>query len=96
MLRFRVVRPFEWRHVVTAAHTDVAGRFELTNLPQGDYLLILTGPGIIPARGRPVLSRHPGVIRVDHQQRDQTLPPIDLQFVPLPRAPQELPDASAT
>lgn len=73
-------RAFDWRPVLTSAHTDLQGRFEFRDIPQGDYLLVITGGGIGRDQGTPVASPHPRAIRVDRFRENVVLRPFDIRF----------------
>lgn len=73
-------RPFAWRQVAASAYANPQGRFEFRNVPEGDYVLIMTWGSIGRLRGRPVAVGHPGVIQINRFRPEVTLPVIDLRF----------------
>jgi hypothetical protein len=89
-------RPFDWRAVLTATHTDAKGRFEFRNIPEGRYVLIVTGGGIGRYRGAPTAVPPPGMISLDRFHATRDLPAFDLRFVPVPGGPQGMPEQRPT
>ncbi|MFN3649661.1 MAG: carboxypeptidase-like regulatory domain-containing protein [Armatimonadota bacterium] len=81
-------RPFQWRHVSAMTHTDAEGRFEFTDLPQGRYVLVVTGGGIGQKTWQPVADRHPGVIQLDRFYPVHELGPINIRYVEPVRPPR--------
>lgn len=79
---------YGWRHVLAAAHTDDQGRYEFKNIPEGDYVLIITGGGIGRFGGRPEVSPSPGIIRLNRFQPTFQVPTFDLEFIRPIRAPE--------
>jgi hypothetical protein len=81
------VRPHAWRHVTAAVLTDAQGRFEIKNLPEGRYVLVVTGGGIGRIPGEPAAAPHPGIIHLDRFRATQTLETFDIRFQRRPTAP---------
>jgi hypothetical protein len=82
-------RPIQWSLVLDAAHTDAEGRFEFRAVPEGRYVLIVTGGGIGPLGGSPVVEASPGAFTVDRYRPAVTLPPFDIRFEKPTRAPRD-------
>lgn len=75
-----VCRPFSWRQVAASTYADPQGRYEFRQIPEGDYVLIMTWGSIGRLRGRPVAVGHPGVIQINRFRPAVTLPAVDLRF----------------
>lgn len=75
-----ICRPFAWRQVAASTYADKQGRFEFRNIPEGDYVLIMTWGSIGRLSGRPIAVGHPGVIQINRFRPEVTLPTIDLRF----------------
>jgi hypothetical protein len=73
-----IQRPYSWAAVLDARVTDEQGRFEFHHIPQGRYLLVVTGARIGTTR-RWSVSAHPGVIEVDRFRPQVTLPVMDFR-----------------
>ncbi|HEU4754945.1 MAG TPA: hypothetical protein VFU47_17695, partial [Armatimonadota bacterium] len=69
--------PFEWATVLEAAHTDAQGRFEFRNIPEGRYVLAVTGARVGTTRGWET-DRAPGVIEINRFAPRFTVPAFDL------------------
>jgi hypothetical protein len=76
-----ICRPIEWRRVSAFTHTDKSGRFHFQNIPEGRYVLVVTGGGIGRYAGVPSVTAHPGVIELDRFHPSRELPAIDIRFV---------------
>lgn len=74
-------RPHDWRLVLNATHTDASGRFKFRHVPQGRYVLIVTGGGIGTRPGVPSISNPPGVVDVNRFRPTQTLRPFDIRYI---------------
>ncbi len=79
--------PASWRHVLDLTYTDARGRWQFSRVPEGDYLLILTGGGIGRDPGQPVLTPNPGVLHIDRFQPAVRVPSMVLSYIHS-RAPQ--------
>ncbi|MGV3719620.1 MAG: hypothetical protein ACO1SX_01825, partial [Actinomycetota bacterium] len=73
-------RPFAWRNVVTSTYADASGAFEFKNIPEGEYVVILTWGELGRDRGRPAVINPPGVIAVDRFRPIATLGAFDIRF----------------
>jgi hypothetical protein len=71
-------RPYSWAAVLDARMTDKRGGFEFNNLPQGRYVVVVTGARIGTTR-RWSVSSHPGVFEVDRFHPVVTLPAMDFR-----------------
>jgi hypothetical protein len=89
-------RPFAWRQVAASTYADQQGRFEFRNIPEGDYVLVMTWSSIGRLRGRPVAVSHPGVIQINRFRPNASLPPVDLRFERPERTPPTTRDGSTT
>jgi hypothetical protein len=87
----RWIFPWQYRHVLLNAYTNDKGEFEFRHLPEGRYVLIMTGGGIGRIRGRPYAVGHPGAIELNRFVPEQTLEPIDIRF----EAPTGIPQREA-
>jgi hypothetical protein len=91
-----VCRPFAWRQVAASTYADKQGRFEFRNIPEGDYVLVLTWSSIGRLRGRPVAVGHPGVIQINRFRPNVSLPAVDLRFERPEHTPPATRDGSTT
>lgn len=77
--RMAGLRPaYSWSAVIEAAHTDARGNFEFRNIPEGRYVLAITGARIGTTRGWEV-DRTPGVIEVNRFAPQVTVPKFDVR-----------------
>lgn len=84
-------RPQAWSVVLDHTHTDDQGRFEIKHVPEGQYLLLVTGGGIGRlGSGRPVADNHPRVIVIDRFRPVQDLKTINIRIT-TPPAPTNIP-----
>ena len=79
--------PFEWRHVAASTETDSEGRFRLTGVAQGNYLLMISGTPIQEHRSLPKVKGARG-ITLDRFKPSIDLGSVDLQFPDPTPAPQ--------
>lgn len=70
--------PYTWSAVLAAAHTDRQGRYEFRNIPEGRYVLAITGARIGTTRAWEI-SRAPGVIEVNRFAPRFRVPAIDVR-----------------
>ena len=72
--------PYAWRNVLEHTHTDAQGRFALRHIPQGRYILVVTGGAIGRLSGFPSAVTHPTVIEVNRFSPVADLKPIDIRI----------------
>jgi hypothetical protein len=77
-----IVRPEGWRVVLAATYTNRQGRFEFKNVPEGRYVLVMTGGQIGRLAGRPTITNNPGAIEISGAARTQDLGSIDVRLQP--------------
>lgn len=84
----------DWRQVLELAHTNPKGEFRFRSIPEGRYVLVVTGAGIVPGRRMPQMSPVPSLINLSRRQPRYQMPTFDLHFVlPPPRSrPERRPD----
>jgi len=73
-------RPYTWRTVMTSVYPKKDGTYEFTNIPEGDYVVIVTWGELGRDRGRPVVFDPPGVLSVDRFRPTLTVRPFDIRF----------------
>jgi len=82
-------RPIQWSLVLDAVHTDDQGRFEFAAVPEGRYVLIVTGGGIGTIGGTPAVENSPRAFNVGRYQPAVTLPDFDIRFETPTRLPPD-------
>lgn len=87
-------RPYEWRRICNTTYAGPTGSFEFQRVPEGEYVLILTGGGIGRFGGQAAVSRAPGVIRMDRFHPVRELPAFDVRFVRPVEVPPGIPPGS--
>jgi hypothetical protein len=87
-------RPEDWGQVSGVAYSGPGGKFTFTSMPEGDYVLALTGGGIGLYGGQAVVTHAPGLIRLDRFHSRQVLKPLDIRFTHPLKAPDEGPPGS--
>jgi hypothetical protein len=88
----------QWRQVMELAHTNPQGEYEFRSIPEGRYVLVITGGGVTPnPRRMAQITPSPGLIVVNHMNRQVQVPTFDMRFVRRrlpPPQPEREPDGS--